>query len=319
MLYGGDIREGTGGMRRLPPLEGLTIVFLGIILLLIIPFYPQFAQGWRLFVRFISLLLLAATVSRVRKRWGHMKTARFICDFSPIFFVITIFEGLENFIPYLRADVDDLLIKIDLALFGIHPTVWLERFSVPWLTDLLALVYASYYFIPVTLITILYFWGKQEEFALTIFTLLLGYYISFLGYIAMPAIGPRFTLASSQTVPLGGSVITESVIHILNLLEHTKRDCFPSGHTQMVLISLWFAFKYRRPLYWIYLPIVIALIFSTVYLRYHYVVDIAAGFAFAAGTLIVGPVLWKWWVRGEIGRSCRSCISSPQSPLSPSA
>jgi len=248
-----------------------------------------------------------------------MRTVRFICDFSPIFFAIAIYQGLGDLIPYLRPDIDDLLIKIDLALFGVHPTIWLEGFSSSWLTDLLSLVYASYYFIPVILIIILYFWGKEEEFSVTVFTLLLGYYISFLGYISMPAIGPRFTLASLQTTPLNGGAMTEFVIRILDILEHNKRDCFPSGHTQMVLISLWFAFKYRRPLFCIYLPIVIALIFSTVYLRYHYVIDIAAGFVFAGGTLLVGPRLWKWWVRGETDRSGRSCTSSPPRPLSPSA
>ncbi len=306
-------------MRRIHPLAGLTIIFLGIILSLIILCYPQIPGGWRLLARFIPLVLLAFALSKARRRWEKIRTVRFICDFSPIFFAITIYELLGDLIPYLRPDVDDLLIKIDLALFGVHPTIWLERFSSPWLTDILSLAYASYFFIPVILITILYFWGKEEEFSVTIFTLLLGYYISFLGYIAMPTIGPRFTLASLQTTPLNGGAITESVIHIVDLLEHNKRDCFPSGHTQMVLISLWFAFKYKRPLYWIYLPICISLIFSTVYLRYHYVVDVAAGFAFAGGTLLIGPRLWTWWVKVVTGRSGRSYTSSPPRPLSPSA
>ncbi len=306
-------------MRRLPPLEGLTLIFLGIILLLIIFFYSQLPQGLGLLARFISLGLVALALSKVRKKWTRVRAIEILCNFSPIFFVIVIFERLGDLIPYLRHDVDALLIKLDLAIFGVHPTIWLERILYPPLTDLLSLAYASYYFIPVLLITILYFWGKEEEFSLTIFTLLLGYYISFFGYIVMPAIGPRFTLACLQTAPLQGGAITKFVIRILDLLEHNKRDCFPSGHTQMVLISLWFAFRYRRPLFWIYLPIVIALVFSTVYLRYHYVVDIAAGFAFAGGSLLAGPKLLRWWVRGEIDRSGRSCSSSPPMPLSPSA
>lgn len=306
-------------MRRLPPLEGLTIIFLGITLLLVIFFYPRFPHGSRLLARFIPLILLALALSKVRRRWGGAKTIRFLCDFSPIFFVIAIYEWLADLIPYLCPNMDDLLIRIDLALFGVHPTVWLERISRPWLTELLSSVYASYYFVPVTLITILYFWGEEREFSLTIFTLLLGYYISFLGYIAIPSIGPRFTLASVQEVPLRGGSIAEFVMHTLDLLERNKWDCFPSGHTQMVLISLWFAFKYKRVLYWTYLPIVITLIFATVYLRYHYVVDIVAGFAFAGGTLLVGPAIWRWWVREKTDRFGRSCISSPPRPLSPSA
>ncbi len=92
-----------------------------------------------------------------------------------------------------------------------------------------------------------------------------------------------------------------AIVDILNALEGNKRDCFPSGHTQTVLISLWFAFKYRRPLFWIYLPVIIALIISTVYLRYHYVIDLVAGVAAAGITILLGNILWTWWVgqRGD--------------------
>jgi membrane-associated phospholipid phosphatase len=306
-------------MRRFHPLEGLTIICLGIILLLTILFYPRFPQGWKLLMLFIPLVLLALALAETRRRWGKMGVVRFLCDFSPVFFVIVIYELLGGIIPYLRPEVDDLLMKIDLALFGVHPTIWLERFFVPWLADILALAYAAYYFIPVVLIFILYFWGKEEEFSMTICTLLLGYYLSFVGYVTMPTIGPRFTLASLYNVPLQGGVMSESLINILNAIEGTKMDCFPSGHTQMTLISLWFAFVYRRPLFWIYLPLSIVLIFSTVYLRYHYVIDVAAGFAFAGITLLLGPRLWAWWVTGVTDRSGRSYISSPPRPLSPSA
>ena len=306
-------------MRRFHPLEGFTAIFLGMIIILIILFYPRFPLGWKLLVWFISLFLLVLTVAVSRAKWGDRKGVRFLCDFSPIFFVIIIYELLGRVIPYLRPDVDGLLMRIDLAFFGVHPTIWLERFFVPWLVDFLALVYTSYYFIPVVLIVVLYFWGKKEEFSVTICTLLLGYYLSFVGYVTMPTIGPRFTLESLQSISLEGGGIAGSLIHILNVIEGTKMDCFPSGHTQMTLISLWFAFAYRRPLFWIYLPLSIALIFSTVYLRYHYVIDVAAGFAFAGITLLLGPRLWAWWFTGVTDKSGRSYISSPPKPLFPSA
>jgi membrane-associated phospholipid phosphatase len=306
-------------MRRLNPPAGLTVTFLGIIILLVILFYPRFPHGWQLLARFIPLAILAVLVSEATRRWAEIKLVRVIGDFSPIFFVIVIYELLGGVIPFLRPDADNLLIRIDLILFGVHPTVWLERFLTPWVADILALAYASYYFIPAVLITILYGWGKEREFSLAISTLVLGYYLSYVGYIALPAIGPRFTLASVQQVPLQGGAILNSVVNTLNTIEGNPRDCFPSGHTQMVLISLWFALKYKRPLFWVCLPLSGALIFSTVYLRYHYVIDLAAGFIFAGITLLLGPRLWAWWVTGVIERSGRSYISSPPRPLSPSA
>jgi hypothetical protein len=62
-----------------------------------------------------------------------------------------------------------------------------------------------------------------------------------------------------------------------------------------------------------------AVIFSTVYLRFHYMIDIAAGVAFAGITLLLGSAIRAWWVTGVLDRSGRSYISSPPRPLAPSA
>ncbi len=62
-----------------------------------------------------------------------------------------------------------------------------------------------------------------------------------------------------------------------------------------------------------------AVIFSTVYLRYHYVIDLAAGAAFAGITLLLGSAILAWWTTGVLDRSGRSYISSPPRPLTPSA
>jgi membrane-associated phospholipid phosphatase len=289
-------------MRHLNLLEGFTIMFISFILLLVIHFYSRFPNGWQLMAGFSLLLLLALFISEARWRWRNIKIVRVICDFSPIFFIPTIYELLGKITPYVRPDVDDLLIKIDLALFGAHPTVWLEQYLIHWIADVLALAYLSYYFIPLILVLLLYFQKKEEEFSTTMTTLLLGYYLCFIGYIAMPAIGPRFTLASLQHVPLQGGVILNSVVNTINAIEGNPRDCFPSGHTQTVLISLWFAFRYKRPLFWVFLPISIALIFSTVYLRYHYVIDVVAGVASACITILLSKMLWAWWSAYQRGR-----------------
>ena len=58
---------------------------------------------------------------------------------------------LGDVIQYLQPDIDPVLIRIDFFLFGVHPTVWMERWIVPWLTDLLSIAYGSYYFLPVSL------------------------------------------------------------------------------------------------------------------------------------------------------------------------
>jgi membrane-associated phospholipid phosphatase len=159
----------------------------------------------------------------------------------------------------------------------------------------MSLAYLSYYFLPLTFVLVLYLKGREPAFNESIFVLTFGYYVSFIGYILFPAIGPRYTLTSLYSVPLEGSWITDFVRDTLNALEHNKRDCMPSGHTQIVLMVLFLTYRYERFLFCLFFPIICGLILSTVYLRYHYVIDLFAGAAFAAGCLLMGPRLYKWW------------------------
>jgi membrane-associated phospholipid phosphatase len=44
-------------------------------------------------------------------------------------------------------------------------------------------------------------------------------------------------------------------------------------------------------------PLGSLLIFATVYLRYHYVIDLIGGFLFAAFSLWSGKIIFNWWRR----------------------
>ena len=282
-------------MKRISPIEGLTIFFLIGLSLLTLIFRGQIPLWRSLLFRYTIFLgfLFALKLSSDGKWVG--KVGSFFHPFSPILFIILIYESLGDLIHYLHPDIDQRLIQIDFSIFGVHPTLWMQKWIVPWLTDLLSLAYISYYFIPVVLVAVLYLKPRRLEFDESIFILAFGYYVSFIGYILFPAIGPRYTMAHLYSVPLEGSFITDFVRDILNALEHNKRDCMPSGHTEIVLIILYLAHRYEKLLFYIFFPIICGLIFSTVYLRYHYVIDLFAGASIAIGCMIIGPRFYRWW------------------------
>ena len=282
-------------MRRISPTEGLTIFFLIGLSLLALVFRGQIPLWRSLIFRYVILLglLFVLKLSYDTKKVG--KVGAFFHPFSPLLFIILIYESLGDLIQHLHPDVDPWLIRIDLFIFGVHPTVWIEQWIVPWLTDMMSLAYISYYFLPVILVVVLYLKNRKLEFDESIFVLAIGYYVSFVGYILFPAIGPRYTMTHLYSVPLEASFITDFVRDVLNALEHNKRDCMPSGHTQIVLIVLYLAHRYEKFLFYIFFPIICGLILSTVYLRYHYVIDLFVGAMFALGCMIIGPRLYRWW------------------------
>lgn len=279
-------------MRKITPIHGLTFFFLVGLILVTLIFKGHIPLWHSLLLRYLMLMALLFVLKIASDRKG--RAGIFFNDFSPLIFVVFIYESLGDLIQYLRPDIDSWLIHIDLFLFGVHPTVWMERWIVPWFTDIMSLAYLSYYFLPLTLVVILYVKNRKLEFNESIFVLTFGYYASFIGYILLPAIGPRFTLTPFHSVPLDGTWITDFVRDTLNALEHNKRDCMPSGHTQIVLMVLYLAYRYERFLFCLFFPIICGLILSTVYLRYHYVIDLFAGVAFAIASLIIAPRLYRW-------------------------
>lgn len=282
-------------MKRIIPVQGLTLIFIIGLLLLTIIFHSNIPNWNSLSLFYLMLIALIFILKYLYNRKMEGALNRFLINFSPIIFVILTYESLGSLIPYINSDIDYVLIKIDYYIFGNHPTLWMERFITPWFTDLMSLAYLSYYFIPVVLISILYIKDKIIQFNEAMFILTFGYYLSFIGYILFPAIGPRFTLEHLYSVKLSGSFITDFVRDTLNALEHNKRDCMPSGHTQIVLMVLYLALKYEKILFYILLPIVCLLILSTIYLRYHYVIDLFAGFIFALISVLISTYLYSMW------------------------
>lgn len=282
-------------MKRIAPVQGLTFFFLIGLAILTLLFHGRIPAWHSLLFRYFVLLGLLAVLKLSWDRNVKGKTGTFIHHFSPILFVVLIYESLGDLIQYLQPDIDPWLIQIDFSIFGVQPTLWVQRWMVPWLTDIMSLAYISYYFIPVVFITVLYLKGRVVELDRSIFVLAFGYYVSFIGYILFPAVGPRYAITHLYSVPLEGSFITDFVRDVLNALEHNKRDCMPSGHTQIVLMVLYLAYRYEKVLFYLLFPVICALIASTIYLRYHYVIDLFVGATLAIGCVILGPRLYRWW------------------------
>jgi membrane-associated phospholipid phosphatase len=209
--------------------------------------------------------------------------------------------------------LDQALIAIDHAVFGLHPTQWLASHSHPVATEILQIAYSSFYLLPFVLVVDLYRKKRMQAFRLTFLTIILGFYLSYFGYVAVPAIGPRFTLHTFSNLDeeLPGAFASTQIRAWLNAGESisadtadpartVQRDCFPSGHTQITLLVIVLAFRYRARTRWLLAPVGTLLIIATVYLRYHYVIDVAAGIVFAWGTIVLMRRLDVWWysVRG---------------------
>ncbi len=181
----------------------------------------------------------------------------------------------------------------DRFLFGVDVTVWAQRLVRPALNDVFYLFYSTYYFISLTLGLVL--WRRNRAAARRfVFTLMVVYYVSWTGYFIIPALGPRFAQAAEYTVSLTTTPIARTINDTINNMEKTKFDVFPSGHTMISVAVLIVAWRRARDVFWVLLPIATGLVISTVYCRFHYVVDVIAGMTLAFVTVPVGDGVYDW-------------------------
>jgi membrane-associated phospholipid phosphatase len=239
-------------------------------------------------------LFIAVIVWLAPREDRYPPPVTFFIDFYPALFLPVLFNTLEPLIQALRGGArDDLLIRADRFLFGVDVTIWAQRLVRPVLNDIFYSFYATYYFIALSLGLTL--WLRDRSAARRfVFTLMVVYYVSWTGYFIIPALGPRFAQAAEYTVSLTTTPIARAINDTINSLEKTKFDVFPSGHTMISVTVLLVAWKRARDVFWVLLPIATGLVISTVYCRYHYVIDVIAGTVLAFVTVPIGDGIYDW-------------------------
>lgn len=278
------------------PVDTLTLGFLAFLFSLTLIFHHRIPHAYLLLITYLALTISLLSLIFLKKRKDGKILGIIYEIMFPVIAVIMIFNSLGGLIRYINPTTyDTVLIHLDFKIFNTHPTVALEQFTSPALTEFLQLAYASYYFLPVILCVILKVEGREAEFNRAVFLIILCFFLSYIGYMLVPALGPRYTMRHLQNAELNGILLRGIIDQTLNALEGIKRDAFPSGHTAVALTVLYLAYRFQKRLFRIFIPIVIMLLISTVYLRYHYVVDLIAGILLFVVSVFLGEKYYAWW------------------------
>jgi len=201
---------------------------------------------------------------------------------------------------------------MDRLISRTDPTAWLGRFTNPYVTEILQISYALFFVNFIVIGCSLYRRTDRAPFHQFAFVCAYGFFLSYLGYFILPAVGPRFTLHDFGMLEkdLPGIWLTPYLRWIMNLGDSiprgapalvaaaaTHRDAFPSGHTMMTLVAVFMSYGYRISLRHYCAVSGALLIIGSVYLRYHYVIDLAAG------ALLAWICLATWrGVYGKLGK-----------------
>jgi membrane-associated phospholipid phosphatase len=272
------------------PVDKVILAYFAAALLLLVAGWPRIPYA-AIFVLF-HLAGAAALVVALRHPGNRFWHA--FHHWYPLLYVATCYREMSFFIPAFRSSAaDNTLVRWDLAIWGANPTVWLERWLNWPLVEALQIVYAG--FVPVVLLAAVIFWLRRDysSFRYYAFLIALGFLASYIGYILVPARGPRFVLAHLQSVPLEGGWLFSWLRETLDQLERPHYDCFPSGHTELTILAWWGSRSISKVLFRVMFVYTLGVVFATVFLRYHYTVDVMAGVALAAVLLWTSPRMYR--------------------------
>ena len=284
------------GIRGVLPLDVVAIGYLGLVSILLIIFRDR-VPSWPVFLAaHVGLGAAVLAVVRLHDRPGGsvLRVARF---WYPVVVVPALFKLNTWIVPRVSPEDLDLdLLAWDRMLFGAHPARYLAGIESPVVTDLLRICWMSYFVLPFVVAVPLY-WrrrGNPRIFVETTFAFTAGWCISYLGYFLTPAIGPGYYPDLVGTPPVWPQGTTEAMLTTLWTLEgQTVRDTCPSGHVIIAGLALWASIRARMAIRWILAPVVSGLVLGTVYLRFHYGVDVLMGGVVVGVVAIITPVLHR--------------------------
>jgi membrane-associated phospholipid phosphatase len=222
--------------------------------------------------------------------------AKIVRDWFPFVLLTACYYSLfSNLILRINPNLADAtLAKIDGAIFGTQPSFLLEPFVRPGLTDFFSIVYFSHVIIFPGAALYFYVKGEEKAFRRIMMGLLTIMLMGFTSYSLVPAVGPESYFASHYTHDLSGQTISRSVDYIIQK-GRVSFDCFPSLHVAIPLLLTFYIRQYR-PKWFIPMVLYVACMCgATIYLRYHYAIDVIASFAFAPAAYFATDFALSRW------------------------
>jgi hypothetical protein len=215
----------------------------------------------------------------------------------------------KHLLPVVNpGSLDHQLYALDLQLFGLEPAIWMDQFVSPLTTEWFAFFYFCYFFLLAAHIFPIVF-GSRDQMLLGEFMLgmLIIVCIGHTGYILVPGFGPFRAMPEMFKHELPSGLWMDLVWSTVRT-NGAMKDIFPSLHTAGPCFIAMFSFRNRDRLpfrfTWPLLTFFAAnIIGATMFLRWHYVIDVFAGFSLATLAALISPRVTRWEVTRRLTAS----------------
>jgi PAP2 superfamily len=207
---------------------------------------------------------------------------------------------LAKMLPIVNpTTLDGGLYRLDLHLFGFEPAVVMDQLVTPITTEWFSFFYFGYFFLLAIHVVPLLLFSRSprilSEFALG---MLLTFCVGHLVYMLVPGYGPHQSLAGHFHHELPHGMWRDMVMAMV-AEGGAQLDIFPSLHTGAPAFIVLFSLRHRDKLPFRYSWPVAAffafnIMVATMFLRWHYVIDVVAGLAVATLAFMTAVRVTDW-------------------------
>ncbi len=214
--------------------------------------------------------------------------------------LLSSFFQLREILPAVAPwSVDGRIYALDLRVFGVEPSVALDRFVTRATTEWFAFFYFLYFLILSVHILPMVYWNRDTRLLGRFATgTLLMFLSAHLLYMLVPGYGPYWFLKDAFRHELDGGPFWHLVRETVDA-GGAQKDIFPSLHTAAPTFLALFSFRHRKLFPYKYSWPVVAffalqIILATLFLRWHYLLDVVAGLGLAAAASFLGQRIADW-------------------------
>jgi len=242
---------------------------------------------WWLLLSNIALILANVGVVRLHQLYATNRPLRIARNWYPfVYFSYLHWEsGMLRHLFHSHS-FDPLVRSWDLAIFGNYLHNILYQFQPLWFAEFVHFTY-FYYYILLLLPGFLFFRHDMQRFKNYVFDITLLYLIQYTIFYVFPVIGP--IALHSARFPDG--VLFIPLMKFLYRVGDSPGGAMPSSHVSVAVLAWTWLYRYRKSYALALSLFTVSLIFSTVYLSYHYAVDAIAGFLLGVIFVIIMGLL----------------------------
>jgi len=297
-------------MRHYTFVDYTTQGYLVLVAALILLFHGGSVRHWPglLLAHGVTIVLVHGLIV------GHARHPRNrLLDLLRHFYPVLLYTGFyretgELNQMWVKGYLDPFFIRLDERLFGGQPSLsWMQHLPYWFVGELFYASYFSYYLM-ISGVGLALFLRDRRQFFHYVSIVSFVFYVCYLIYVFTPVMGPRLfhrvingyelpPEVQPAVVPEFPEAVRAGVFFRIMAWIYATFEApgaaFPSSHVAVALATVYFSFRYLRAVRLLHLVVALLLCVSTVYCRYHYLVDVIAGAATAMVLVPLGNWLYE--------------------------